>query len=177
MTTRLLPVSLLGLLLVGLARADVVSGPKEGEKVATLKVYAVTGEPKDKEVDYAALRKDKPTVYMFVSAKDFSRPMFRFLKKLDEDLDDDGLVVAVWLTDDADKSKEYLTKISQYFKSAALTVFGGTAGPKDWAINTDAHLTAVVAHKGKVVKSFGYLSLNETDVPKVVKTLKNAIKK
>ena len=30
MTTRLLPVSLLGLLLVGLARADVVSGPKEG---------------------------------------------------------------------------------------------------------------------------------------------------
>jgi hypothetical protein len=30
MTTRLLPVSLLGLLLAGLARADVVSGPKEG---------------------------------------------------------------------------------------------------------------------------------------------------
>jgi len=116
-------------------------------------------------------------VYMFVSAKDFSRPMFRFLKKLDEDLGDDGLVVAVWLTDDADKSKEYLTKISQYFKSAALTVFGGTAGPKDWALNIDAHLTAVVAHKGKVVKSFGYLSLNETDVPAVVKTLKNAIKK
>src|SRR5262249_32706286 len=101
MTTRLLPVSLLGLLLAGLARADVVSGPKEGQKVATLKVYAVTGEPKDKEVDYAGLRKDRPTVYVFVSAKDFSRPMFRFLKKLDEDLGDDGLVVAVWLTDDA----------------------------------------------------------------------------
>src|SRR6516162_7311557 len=170
-------VSLLGLLAAGPARADVASGPKPSAMVATLKVYAVTGEPKDKEIDYAALRKDKPTVYVFVSAKDFSRPMFRFLKKLDEDLDDDGLVVAVWLTDDADKSKEYLPKISQYFKSAALTVFGGTAGPKDWAINIDAHLTAVVAHKGKVVKSFGYLSLNETDVPEVVKTLKNAIKK
>jgi hypothetical protein len=177
MTTRLLTVSLLGLLATGPARADVASGPKEGDKVASLKVYAVTGEPKDREVDYAALRKDKPTVYAFVSAKDFSRPMFRFLKKLDEDLGDDGLVVAVWLTDDADKSKEYLPKIEQYFQRAALTVSGGIAGPKDWAINPDAHLTAVVAHKGKVVKSYGYRSLNETDVPEVVRTLKKAIKK
>jgi hypothetical protein len=115
-------------------------------------------------------------VYVFVSAKDFDRPMFRFLKKLDEDLED-GLVVAVWLSDDADKSKEYLPKIAQYFKKAALTVFAGTAGPQGWAINSDAHLTAVVAHQGKVVKSFAYLSLNETDVPAVVKTLKTALKK
>ena len=177
MTTRLLAVSLLGLLAVGLARADVASGPKADEKVATLNVYAVTGEPKDKEVDYAGLRKDKPTVYVFVSAKNFDRPMFRFLKKLDEDLGDNGLVVAVWLTDDTDKSKEYLPKIAPYFKGAALTVFGGTAGPKDWAINPDAHLTAVVTHKGKVVKSFGYLSLNETDAPAVVETLKKTNKK
>jgi hypothetical protein len=160
-----------------LARADVTSGPKEGDKVAPLKVYAVVGDPKDTEVDYAALRKEKPTVYVFVSAKDFDRPMFRFLKKLDEDLGEDGLVVAVWLTDDADKSKEYLPKIAQYFKGAALTVFGGTAGPKNWAINPDARLTAVVAHKGKVVKSFAYLSLNETDAAEVVGTLRKAIKK
>ena len=177
MATRLLTVSLLGLLAAGSARADVASGPKKDDKVAPLKVYAITGEPKDTEVDYAALRKDKPTVYVFVSAKDFSRPMFRFVKKLDEDLGDDGLVVAVWLTDDAEKSKEYLPKIAQYFKGAALPVFGGTAGPKDWAINPDAHLTAVVAHKGKVVKSFGYLSLNETDAPAVVETLKKTNKK
>jgi hypothetical protein len=160
-----------------MALAGVASGPKDGDKVAPLKVYAVTGDPKDKEVEYTGLRKDKPTVYAFVSAKDFGRPMFRFLKKLDEDLGDDGLVVAVWLTDDADKSKEYLGKISLYFKGAALTVFGGTDGPKDWAINPDAHLTAVVAYKGKVVKSFGYMSVNETDVPDVVKSLKKAIKK
>jgi hypothetical protein len=165
------------MLAAGPARADVASGPKEGEKVAALKVYAVTGEPKDKEVDYAGLRKDKPTVYVFVSAKDFDRPTFRFLKKLDEDLGDDGSVVAVWLTDDADKAKAYLPKISRYFKGAALTVFGETAGPKGWGINPDAHLTAVVAHKGKVVKSFGYLSLNETDVPEVVETLKKALGK
>jgi hypothetical protein len=174
---RFFQISLLAMLLTGLARADVASGPKEGENVAPLKVYAVTGEPKDKQVDYANLRKDKPTVFVFVSAKDFDRPMFRFIKKLDEDLGDDGLVVAIWLTDNADKSKEYLPKISQYFKSAALTVFDGVGGPKDWGINADAHLTAVVAHKGKVVKAFGYISLNETDAPEVVSTMKKAIEK
>jgi hypothetical protein len=163
--------------MVGFARADLASGPKTGDKIAALKVYAVTGEPKDKEVDYAGLRKDRPTVYVFVSAKDFSRPMFRYIKKLDEDLPDGGLVVAVWLTDDANKTKEYLPKISQYFKGAALTVFAGTAGPKDWGINPDAHLTAVVAYQGKVVKSFAYVSLNETDAPAVVKALKGAMKK
>jgi hypothetical protein len=177
MTIRFATVSLLGLLAAGMARADVASGPKEGEKVAPLKVYAVTGDPKDKDVNYAELRKDKPTVYVFVSAKDFDRPMFRFLKKLDEDLGDEGRVVAVWLTDDADKSKEYLPKIAQNFKGTALTVFGETAGPKDWGINADARLTAVVAHNSKVVKSFGYQSLNETDAPAVVEALKKAMKK
>lgn len=177
MTTRLLLVLFVSGLVAGLACADVASGPKVGDKLAPLKVHAVTGEPKGKEVDYTDLRKDKPTVYAFVSAKDFGRPMFRFLKKLDEDVGDQGLVVVVWLTDDVDKAKAYLPKIAQYFTGAALTVFSGTAGPKDWAINPDAHLTAVVAHKGKVVKSFGYRSLNETDVPEVVKTLKKAIRR
>jgi hypothetical protein len=176
MTARLLVVVLLGMPAAARVRADVVSGPANGDKVATLKVYAVTGEPKDKEVDYVGLRTDKPTVYVFVSAKDFSRPMFRFIKKLGEDLPDQALVVAVWLSDDADKSKEYLPKISQYFQRTALAVFAGTAGPKDWGINPDAHLTAVVVHKGRVARSFGYMSLNETDVPEVVEALKKAIK-
>jgi hypothetical protein len=177
MTTRLFSVSLLALLVPALARADVTSGPTPAEKVPPLKVHAVTGEPKDREVDYAELRNDRPTVYVFVSAKEFDRPMFRFLKKLDEDLGNNGLVVAVWLTDDVNQSKEYLPMIAQHFQEAALTVFGGTAGPKDWAINSDARLTAVVAHQGKVVKSFGYRSLNETDVPAVIEVLNKAIGK
>jgi len=160
------------------ARGDIASGPKEGDKAATLKVYAVTGDPKEKEIDYADLRKDKPTVYVFVPADKFDRPMFRFIKTLDEGLGDAGLIVAVWLTEDVDKSKDYLPKISQYFPSAALTVFPGEkAGPKDWAINADAHLTAVVVSGGKIVKSFGYQSLNETDAPAVVEALKKAGKK
>lgn len=160
-----------------LVRADVESGPKSGEKIPALKVFAVTGEPSDKEVDYSALRKDKPTIYVFVAADKFSRPMHRYLKTLDEKVGDDALVVAVWLNDDADKSKEYLGKISKYYTNAALAVFGEKAGPKDWGINADAHLTTVVVNKGKVVKSFGYMSLNDSDVPIVLETLKKAIKK
>jgi hypothetical protein len=162
----------------GIAAADVTSGPKEGEKPAELKVYAVTGEPKEKDVDYVELRKDKPTVYLLVQADQWNRPMFRFVKAVEEKVGNAGLVVAVWLTDDADKAKEYLPKIAQYFNSAALTVFTGEkAGPKDWGINSDAHLTAVVVRGGKVVKSFGYQSLNETDAPAVADTLKKPEKK
>lgn len=159
------------------AWADVASGPKEGENAPALKIFAVTGDPKDKEVDYSELRKDKPTIYLFVSAENFGRPMFRYIKTLDEKVGDDALVVAVWLNDDAEKSKDYLPKISKYFTNAVLAVFGEKAGPKGWGINSDAHLTAVVVNKGKVAKSFGYMSLNETDVPAVVEALKKAIKK
>ena len=155
------------------AFADDASGPKEGDKAAELKVYAVTGEAKEKDVNYTELRKDKPTVYVFVQADKWDRPMFRFVKTLDEKLGDAGQVVAVWLTEDVDKSKEYLPKISSYFSNAALTVFPGEkAGPKDWGINIDAHLTAVVVSGGKVAKSFGYQSLNETDADAVAQVLK-----
>src|SRR5262245_62638259 len=94
--------------------ADVASGPKEGDKAPELKVYAVTGESKEKDVNYTELRKDKPTVYVFVRADKWDRPMFRFVKTLDEKLGDAGLVVAVWLRDDADKSKQDLPDIWQY---------------------------------------------------------------
>ncbi len=46
--------------------ADVPSGPAVGDKVPPLKVFAVTGAVGNKEVDYAAARKDKPTIYNFV---------------------------------------------------------------------------------------------------------------
>ena len=71
----------------------------------------------------------------------------------------------------------YLPKISRYFKGTALTVYDGTSGPNDWGINSDARLTAVVVQKGKVVKSIGYVSLNETDAPEVIEALKTASKK
>ncbi|HEY1066091.1 MAG TPA: hypothetical protein VGE52_08270 [Pirellulales bacterium] len=173
MTTRLLA-TMLFLVTASPAWAAVNSGPKENEAVAALNVHTVVGESANATVDYAALRKEQPTVYVFVSAKEFDRPMFRFIKQINEDSKGSAQIVAVWLTDDADASKEYLPKISQYFEGAALTVFPEITGPEGWSINTDARVTVVVADKAKVVKSFGYQSVNETDAAEVVDALKKS---
>lgn len=165
----------------GYAPADVESGPKAGEKVSELKVHALSGTNEGKDVDYAADRKDEPTVYLFVNAEKFGRPVHRFIKTLDEKLpgvSDKAAVVAVWVGGEADKNKEYLPKIKKYYDHTALTVFGGDAnGPNGWAVNQSAHLTAVVVQAGKVVKSFAYESVNDTDVAAVEAELKKAVGK
>jgi hypothetical protein len=161
---------------------DVASGPEKGKKVPALSVFDATGESKGKEVDYAAERKDKPTIYVVIMGDKFDRPMARFLKKLDEEVkkeSDDAALIAVWLTDDVDKSKERLPLIQQslQLQVTPLTCFtGDKAGPKDWNINGDAHLTAVVANKGKVFTNLGYQSINETDVKAVKEALAKARK-
>jgi menaquinone-dependent protoporphyrinogen IX oxidase len=159
---------------------DVASGPEKGAKLPALPVYDATGPNKEKEVNYVADRKEKATLYVFIQADKFDRPMARFLKKLDEGLkDDSSAVIAVWLTDDATKTKDYLPRAQQSLKleATALTCFtGDKAGPKDWNINADAHVTVVVASKNKVAATLGYRSINETDVPKVQAALKKASK-
>ena len=114
-------------------------------------------------------------IYVFVQAKEGGipeggRPAARFLKVLDEQVAkiDDALVVAVWLGEKSfEKHKDYLPKInmSLKFEKTSLAAFDGEkSGPNNWAVNSDSHLTVVVANKGKVVKSFPFTSVNETDV-------------
>jgi hypothetical protein len=171
------------LLAAALVVADVESGPKAGEKVGPLKVFAVTGPVEGKEVNYAAERKDAPTVYLFVNAEKFSRPVARFMKTLDGklgDVSDDAEAVAVWVGGDADKNKEYLPRAqtSLKFNKTALTAFAGDAGgPDGWGVNADAHLTVVLANKGKVVKSFAFVSVNATDVRPVLAAFRKAVGK
>jgi hypothetical protein len=170
-------------LLAASTRADdgITSGPEIGKKVPALKVYAVTGAQEDKEIDYASERKDKPTIYLFVQADKWSRPMARFMKALEakaQKESKEAYIVAIWLTEKPDATKEYLPRAQQslQFEATALTCFAGDkAGPKGWGINADAHLTAVVANKGKVVVCFGYMSVNETDTAKVQAALKKAL--
>jgi hypothetical protein len=169
------------LLPAGPARAqDVPSGPEPRAKVPALKVYDATGAHKEKDVDYAAERKDRPTVYLFINAEKFDRPMNRFMKTLDGIIHKDfegAYVVAVWLTGDADKTKELLPRVQRSvgYEATALTVFADKAGPQGWFVNTDTHLTAVVAARGKVAATFGYRSINETDVPRVKEALAKAV--
>jgi hypothetical protein len=166
-----------------LGAQDLVSGPEKGAKVPELKVFDATGPHKDKTVDYAAERKGQPTIYLFISAEKFDRPMNRFMKTLDATVKKDfaGVyVVAVWLTADADKTRTYLPKVQQsvQYEATALTYVAGAAeGPKGWHINADAHVTVVVASQGKVAATFGYQSINETETPRIKEALTKALQK
>jgi len=157
--------------------AQTDSGPKAGDKVEPLKVHVATGDDAGKEKDVAAQQAKKTAVFVFVQAEKWDRPMARFLRTLDEELGKnhaDVAVAAVWLTDDVDKSKDYLPNAQKSLKLTQTTFAvhpGDKAGPKGWGINPDAHLTAVVTRSGKVIASFGFVSINETDVPAVVKKL------
>lgn len=170
-----------GLVTTGTARAaDPSSGPDKGAKVPELKVADVTGEHSGKDVDYADLRKEKPTVFFVV--KDWDRPVARLLKTLDDKVKETAegaYIVGVWLSADQDATKEYLPKAQQSLKleNTALTVSkGGQTLPAEWGINADARITVVVAVKGKVVKSFGYDSVNDTVAREILSTLKDGAK-
>jgi hypothetical protein len=164
------------------AAQDIASGPDKNSKVPALKVFDATGPNKDKDVDYAAERKDKPTIYLLVRADKFDRPMNRFMKGLDGEVrkeSEDAYLVAVWLTENVDKAKERLPAVQQsvQYENTALTIHtGGKEGPKGWNPNPDAHLTVVLANQGKVVATFGYQSVNETDVKSVRAAFKKSLK-
>ena len=163
------------------AVGQVESGPAPGSTPKPFSVFVVTGDQADQISDLVATRKELPTVFLFVPKEKWDRPVARFVKILDAELEkgvegaEGAAVVAVWVTDDPAASKEYLPRAQQslMFKKTPLTVFEDSKfGPEGWSLNDSAHLTAVVVRGGRVVKSFGFQSVNETDVPDVVKLLK-----
>lgn len=161
----------------GLALADSRSGPPAGTEIPPLKVAAVAGLESGDEKDFAAERNEKSTVYVFVQADKFDRPIGRFLKSLDQELAkdrNDVQIVAVWLTADVEKSKQYLP-VAQQSLQLTQTVWcvypGEKTGPDKWNIDSAVHATVVVADGPKSVWSSGYGSLNDTVVPDVMKQL------
>lgn len=157
--------------------AEEVSGPKVGSELKPLKVFAAAGLVSGEEKDFAEVRKDDSTYFVFVQASKFDRPVARFLKKLDTELAatrPDVQVIAVWLTDDLAKSKEYLPRMQEsiQLRQTVLAVYGGEkTGPQDWSIDSAKNVTVVLASGGKIVASTGYGSINETIVPESLKQL------
>jgi hypothetical protein len=156
------------------------SGPKAGAKVEPLPAFVAAGDKAGQAIDLAAEREGRPTVYLFVQAEHWTRPMARFVKVLDGRLAggvpgaEDASAVLVWLADDVPKGKEYLPVAQNSLNLArtSLAVFEGSRfGPDGWGINADAFLTAVVVRGGQVVRSTGYRSVGESDVPAVVESL------
>lgn len=167
-------------IIIGFLGYDIESGLKAGEKVPELKAYGLVGDVKDKSADFAKERGELPTVYLFVNAAKFDRPIARYMRELDQKAGDAAekvQMVAVWIGGDLDENKKRLPLINQSLKfdRTAMAVFeGDAAGPNGWGLNADAHLTTIVVHKGKVIKSFAYQSANDNDVPKVLEELKKA---
>ena len=56
----------------------------ESAEPEPFKVFAATGDQAQKEIDAVASRKDKATVYVFLAADQWARPVARYVKKLDE---------------------------------------------------------------------------------------------
>ncbi len=163
------------------ANGQASSGPKPGAEIKAFRATAATGDNAEKSVDFVADRNAKPTVYIFVQAADFDRPLARLLKVLDEEMSKgiDGAagaeVVAVWLTEDREKSQRYLPLAQQSLKltRTTLSVFEGDAnGPTEWDIDGAMHATAVVVKDRKVVESIGLVSPTATDLPKILAALK-----
>jgi len=68
--------------------------------------------------------------------------------------------------------------VGKYYNNTTLGVSTADAnGPKDWALAGTATITAVLAHKGKVVKGWAFESVNATDVKGVVEELKKVTEK
>jgi hypothetical protein len=175
------------LLVAALALGADEPGPKPGAAVPKLPALAVTDKVAEKETDLADERKDEPTVYVFVNADHFKdtnipygRPAHRFVKTLDEKLADvtGAKAVVVWVGGEAEKNKEYAPKVAKYYANSVVGVSSADAnGPKDWGLTSTSMITAVVAHKGKVVKAWAIDSVNETDVKPVEEALKKATEK
>lgn len=170
------------LLSTPLARAAIESGPALDSALPELKADAATGDDAGKKITFTTTRKGKPTIYVFVRGDKFDRPIGRYLKFLDKalaELGKDTHVVAVWLTDDVDKTREYLPKVQQSIKLEATT-FAFYAedknGPNAWAINDRAFVTTIVTDGAKVKARFAEQSINETNVPEVTAALKPLLK-
>ncbi len=157
------------------------AGPETGKPVPPLKVFDATGLQAGSDADYAAERKRRPTIYIFVQASKWDRPTARFLRALDETLgkeDPQAYIVAVWLTDDVEKTTRYLPIAQQSLQLSrtALTCYtAGKDGPKDWQIDLAAAVSVVVATEGKVAETLDYRSVNETLAPEVAAALKKAL--
>ncbi len=174
---RTLLVALFVLLCVSQARGQLNSGPDAGSEIAPLRVSVVIGSNAGEELDVAQRRSAMPTIYIFIQADKWDRPLARFLRTLDDELRKDRTdvaMIATWLTDDVEAAKDYLPKAQQSLQlsQTSLAVFPGDKnGPPGWSIHPGAHLTAVIAADSRVIARFGYRSLNETNVPEALARL------
>ena len=113
----------------------------QGQRLGRLERPALTGVLVREIVNYSSYWKAstfsstvEPTIYLLVERKRFGRPMARFMKELDGKLGDapqGTQIVAVWLTDDLAKTKEYLPVAQGSLKMHVPRPYAGTRSKGD----------------------------------------------
>lgn len=149
-----------------------------GAVVPRLESVVCVGDKAGEKVDLAAARGQKPTIYIFIQAEHWDRPVARLVRGLDmkitETVTDGGLVV-VWLSNnEVDRFREHLPRVQQSLQLAMTTysVWPGDAfGPKAWGLNRDDHVTVVTARDGRVLGLHRFRSTNEGDGAKIMADL------
>lgn len=169
--------ALAAVFLIGAGGPD--SGPPVGSKPEPLPVFVTVGEHGGEAVDLTADRQGRPTLYVFIQADRWDRPLARFVRDLDRKLGGNEVVdgvemTLVWLTDDAPAARQYQPRGQTSLKLARTrwAVFeGGKFGPNGWAINPDAFATAVAVRDGQVAGREGFISVGEAESARVLKWL------
>ena len=159
------------LLMSGTGHADEPSR----QAVSKLESVVCVGDQVGEKAELAQARGKNPTIYFFIQAEHWDRPIARLLRELDIKVKDgisDGRIVAVWLSNnEVDRFKEHLPRVQQSLKLAMTTYAvwpGDPFGPAAWNINRDDHVTIVTARDGKIIGRHAYKSTNEGDAAKIL---------
>lgn len=157
---------------------DPASGPQVGDKLPGFKVHAFSGDDKGKEVDVVKKIDGKPTLLIFVHK--ITRPGLKFLRPVDEHASKEDKLSAqvVWLGEDKEKTLEFLKRaeMSLGLKTPIGVSLDGKDGPATYGLNDKVTITVLVAKDNKVVANFALVDPNETDAPKVIRTIGKLLK-
>jgi hypothetical protein len=163
------------------AAVAVDSGPNAGDKLEPFTLSILSNGTEYQEQQWKPAADEKLTVYAFVQSSEWSRPMSRLIREVDTTLGElpgGPAMLAVWVTDDEAAAKTYLPRgrDALQLRNTTYGVFADPSGPNNWGINSKAALTIVIARGEKAIRSFAYISVNETDAPEVQQVLKQAAK-
>lgn len=167
-------VRILFLVIVQLLISNVLFAQHE-KKVPPLESVVCVGEKAGEKTDLTQWRGSKPTIYIYIQAEHWDRPIARLVRGLDVAVADkitDGGLVLVWLSNnEIERFREHLPRVQQSLKLSMTTYStwpGDTFGPPAWAINRDDHVTVITANEGKIIARHAFRSTNEGDVNKIL---------
>lgn len=158
-----------------LLAGDLPSGPQVGKKLTPFKILAFSGPDAGKEVEF--IKKDKGPPMLLIFVHKITRPALKFLRPVDKFVteQEEGKLQAqiVWLSEDKDKTKEFLerAKNSLNLETPIGISLDGKDGPGAYGLNDQVALTVLIAKNAKVEANFALVDPNETDAPKVLRTL------